>query len=85
MELFCNFQQSTNRHLNVLSDGQVKLLYDLQEMKMSLRKLEKEVKLKDSQNQYLLNKGMDTIVSGLCVLESHQVHISKQIADLQEM
>ena len=70
-----------NCSLNSLSDEQDKLRDEFQEMKTSIKKFEEEAKREEAQNQTLMIKGFDTLVNGMRVLDSHQVHISQQIAD----
>ena len=39
--------------------------------------------MKLDETQTLVDKGFETLVSGMRVLESHQVHLSKQISDIK--
>ena len=75
MEEFYEFKTTMVRRFDELAENQVKLCDDIENIK-------EDSKTKEKENQSILIKGFDTLVSGMKVLESNQVHLSQQICDV---
>ena len=82
MEEFLEFRKTVDQRLQFLADEQDKSNEEVKEMVVSRKKFEEDAITRELDNQKVIARGFDTLVSGMRVLESHQVHISQQICDV---
>ena len=82
MEEFSEFKKTVFRRFDNLADEQDRINEELKRMMVSRKKFEDDSTIREAENQKVIAKGFDTLVSGMRVLESHQVHISQQICDV---
>ena len=82
MEEFSEFKKTVYRRFDDLACEQDRFNEEVKRMVVSRKKVEEDSMIREAENQKVIAKGFDTLVSGMRVLESHQVHISQQICDV---
>ena len=82
MEDIFEFKKTVNQQFDKIADEQERLQEEFHTMGMSRQKFEQESNEKEKEHQTVVNKGFEALFSGMQVLESHQVHLSKQIDEI---
>ena len=82
MEELLDFKKTVNRRLDELQDEQDKLKGAVTGFTASLSNINEDTKNKSDGFVKLLDTGFNTVVNGIKVAESNQVHISKQIKEI---
>jgi hypothetical protein len=81
MEELCEVKKTMHQCFDNLVDEQERRSDEFKSMLVSKKVADDKAEAKEEESQKVIAKGFDALMSGMRVLESHQVHLSQQICD----